>query len=206
MRLRIKPRDERFFDLFRIAGDNVVSAVTVLGKFVEAPAEQRGELAKLMHDVEHTGDDATHAIIAQLDQSFITPFDREDIYRLAVQLDDVIDFMDAAVDLAALYNPEALPPGVQAQVGLLDQMAQLTAAAMSRLATLRDLTDYWIRINELENDADHVYRRLLQYLFNGDHEPLTVMKLKEIVDQLEAAADAFEHVADVVHSIAVKES
>jgi uncharacterized protein len=206
MRLRIKPRDKRFFDLFKVAGDNVVSAVTVLCKFAGAPTEQRVELANLMHDAEHAGDDATHAIIAQLDQSFITPFDREDIYRLAVQLDDVIDFMDAAVDLAALYNPEALPPGVQAQVALLDEMAQLTAAAMSRLSTLRDLTDYWIRINELENDADRVYRRLLQYLFNGDHDPLTVMKLKEIVDQLEAAADAFEHVADVVHSIAVKES
>jgi uncharacterized protein len=206
MRLRLKPRDTRFFDLFSVAGTNIVSAVDVLGEFVSAPTEARADLAKRMHDAEHAGDDATHNIIAQLDRSFITPFDREDIYRLAGRLDDTIDFMDAAVDLAALYNPEALPDGVRNQVELLEQMARLTADAMARLATLRHLTDYWVKINELENDADKVYRRLLTQLFSGEFDPLTVMKLKEIVDQLESAADAFEHVADVVHSIAVKES
>jgi uncharacterized protein len=206
MRLRLKPRDTRFFDLFSVAGTNITAAVEVLREFVSAPTEARAELAKRMHDAEHAGDDATHNIIAQLDRSFITPFDREDIYRLAVRLDDVIDYMDAAVDLAALYNPEALPEGVLAQVELLEEMSTLTADAMGRLATLRHLTDFWVRINELENAADQVYRRLLTHLFSGELDPLTVMKLKEIIDQLESAADAFEHVADVVHTIAVKES
>jgi predicted phosphate transport protein (TIGR00153 family) len=206
MRLRLKPRDTRFFDLFSVAGTNAVTAVEVLREFVSAPTEARADLAKRMHDAEHAGDDATHAIIEQLDRSFVTPFDREDIYRLAVRLDDVVDYIDAAVDLATLYNPEALPDGVRAQVDILDEMARLTADAMPRLSTLRDLTDYWVKINELENDADRVYRRLLSYLFSGELEALTVMKLKEIIDQLESAADAFEHVADVVHTIAVKES
>lgn len=206
MRLRLKPGDNRFFDLFSVAGTNIVAAVTVLREFTSAPTEQRADLAKRMHDAEHAGDDATHAIIDQLDRSFITPFDREDIYRLAVRLDDVIDYMDAAVDLTTLYNPEALPDGVRRQVDVLEEAARLTADAMPRLATLRDLTDFWVRINELENEADQIYRHLLQFLFNGSHDPLTVMKLKEIVDQLESAADAFEHVADVVHTIAVKES
>jgi predicted phosphate transport protein (TIGR00153 family) len=206
MRLRLKPRDNRFFDLFSVAGTNIATATEVLREFVTVPTEERTELAKRMHELEHAGDDATHAIIEQLDRSFITPFDREDIYRLAVRLDDVVDYMDAAVDLTALYNPEALPNNVRLQVDVLDRCAKLTAAAMPRLATLRNLTDFWVEINELENEADQVYRRLLQFLFNGDHDPLTVMKLKEIVDQLEFAADAFEHVADVVHSIAVKES
>jgi len=206
MRLRLKPRDTKFFELFSVAGTNVVTAVEVLREFVSAPTEARADLAKRMHDAEHAGDDATHAIIEQLDRSFVTPFDREDIYRLAVRLDDVVDFIDAAVDLATLYNPEALPDGVRAQVDILDEMARLTADAMPRLSTLRDLTDYWVKINELENDADRVYRRLLSYLFSGELEALTVMKLKEIIDQLESAADAFEHVADVVHTIAVKES
>jgi predicted phosphate transport protein (TIGR00153 family) len=206
MRLRLKPRDTRFFELFSVAGTNVVTAVEVLREFVSAPTEARADLAKRMHDAEHAGDDATHAIIEQLDRSFVTPFDREDIYRLAVRLDDVVDFMDAAVDFATLYNPEALPDGVRAQVDTLDEMARLTADAMPRLSTLRDLTDYWVKINELENDADRVYRRMLSYLFSGELDTLTVMKLKEIIDQLESAADAFEHVADVVHTIAVKES
>jgi predicted phosphate transport protein (TIGR00153 family) len=206
MRLRLKPRDNRFFDLFSVAGTNIATATEVLREFVTVPTEERTELAKRMHELEHAGDDATHAIVEQLDRSFITPFDREDIYRLAVRLDDVVDYMDAAVDLTTLYNPEALPSNVRLQVDVLDRCAKLTAAAMPRLATLRNLTDFWVEINELENEADQIYRRLLQFLFNGDHDPLTVMKLKEIVDQLEFAADAFEHVADVVHSIAVKES
>jgi uncharacterized protein len=206
MRLRIKPRNTRFFELFSDAGGNVVAAVDVLREFVVADTEQRADLARRMHEAEHAGDDATHAIVEQLDRSFVTPFDREDIYRLAVRLDDVIDYMDAAVDLATLYNPEALPDGVRAQADVLDQMARLTADAMPRLSTLRDLTDYWVKINELENDADQIYRRLLSHLFSGEIDTLTVMKLKEIIDQLESAADAFEHVADVVHTIAVKES
>jgi predicted phosphate transport protein (TIGR00153 family) len=206
MRLRLKPRDTRFFDLFSVAGTNVVAAVAVLREFVAAPPEARAELATRMHDAEHAGDDATHAIIEQLDRSFVTPFDREDIYRLAVRLDDVIDFIDAAVDLATLYKLDELPDGVLAQVDVLDEMARLTESAMPRLATLQDLTNYWVKINELENDADRVYRRLLSFLFSGELDTLTVMKLKEIIDQLESAADAFEHVADVVHTIAVKES
>jgi len=206
MRLRLKPRDNRFFELFSVAGTNIATAVTILREFVAVPTDQRADLAKRMRAAEHAGDDATHAIIEQLDRSFITPFDREDIYRLAIRLDDVVDYMDAAVDLTTLYNPEALPDNVRLQVEVLDKCARLTADAMPRLATLRNLTDFWVEINELENEADQIYRRLLQYLFSGDHDPLTVMKLKEIVDQLEHAADAFEHVADVVHTIAVKES
>jgi predicted phosphate transport protein (TIGR00153 family) len=206
MRLRLKPRDTKFFELFSAAGANTVTATGVLCEFVTAPTERRDELARRMHEAEHAGDDATHAIIEQLDRSFVTPFDREDIYRLAIRLDDVIDYMDAAVDLTALYNPEALPDSIQPQVDVLQRCADLTAAAMPRLATLHNLTDFWVQINELENEADQIYRRQLQFLFNGSHDPLTVMKLKEIVDQLESAADAFEHVADVVHTIAVKES
>jgi predicted phosphate transport protein (TIGR00153 family) len=204
--MRLKPRDTKFFELFSVAGENIATATTVLREFVTAPIEERPELARRMREVEHAGDDATHAIVEQLDRAFVTPFDREDIYRLAVRLDDVIDYMDAAVDLTTLYETEALPKNVTPMVEVLDKCAKLTAAAMPRLATLRNLTDFWVQINELENEADQIYRRLLQFLFDGSHDPLTVMKLKEIVDQLEAAADAFEHVADVVHSIAVKES
>jgi predicted phosphate transport protein (TIGR00153 family) len=204
--MRLKPRDTKFFELFSVAGENIATATSVLREFVSAPIERRPELAKRMHEIEHAGDEATHAIVEQLDRAFVTPFDREDIYRLAVRLDDVVDYIDAAVDLTTLYETEALPKNVTPLVEVLDKCAKLTTAAMPRLATLRNLTDFWVQINELENEADQIYRRLLQFLFDGSHDPLTVMKLKEIVDQLESAADAFEHVADVVHSIAVKES
>lgn len=206
MGLRLQPRDNTFFDLFSTAGANVGTSVELLREFVHAPEDQRPELARRMHESEHAGDDTTHAIIEQLDRSFITPFDREDIYRLAVRLDDVIDYLDAAVDLATLYHVGALPDGVHAQVELLSRAASQTAVAMTKLAKPHNLTEYWVEINELENEADQVYRRLLSWLFSGELEPLEVLKLKEIIDQLEQAADAFEHVADVVHTIAVKES
>jgi predicted phosphate transport protein (TIGR00153 family) len=206
MRLRMKPTGQKFFELFATIGANIGATVEILREFVHAPVEQREEIAVRMRAAEHAGDDATHDIIALLDRSFVTPFDREDIYRLASRLDDVVDYMDAAVDLATLYNLGELPDGVRAQTELLCQAAQLTAEAMPRLAEPHDLTEFWVKVNELENEADRVYRRLLSTLFSGQWDALTVMKLKEIVDNLEAAADAFEHVADAVHSIAVKES
>ncbi|MET8764226.1 DUF47 family protein [Lentzea sp. NPDC004782] len=206
MRISRKPTGMRFFELFTEIGANIGASVELLREFVRAPAEQRAELAVRMHALENAGDDTTHAIIEHLDRSFVTPFDREDIYRLASRLDDVVDHMDAAVDLATLYRVGELPDGVPVQVDLLCRAAQLTAAAMPRLAEPQELTAFWVEVNQLENEADQVYRRLLSELFNGERDALEVMKLKEVVDELEAAADAFEHVANAVHSIAVKEA
>jgi predicted phosphate transport protein (TIGR00153 family) len=159
-----------------------------------------------MRAAEHAGDEATHAIMRELNETFVTPFDREDIYRLASSLDDVMDFMEAAVDLVVLYNIAELPPEIADQVDVLERAAELTAEAMPRLRGMKDLKEFWIELNRLENQADQVYRRLLARLFSGEYDALTVLKLKEVVDQLEAAADAFEHVANTVETIAVKES
>jgi predicted phosphate transport protein (TIGR00153 family) len=142
----------------------------------------------------------------KVNSSFITPFDREDIYALASALDDCMDMMEAAVDLIFLYQIDQLPAGVAAQVEVLVRMSELTAEAMTRLRSMRDLSEYWIEINRLENQGDQQYRRLLAELFNGDLRATEIMKLKEVVEELEAAADAFEKVANTVESIAVKES
>ncbi|MFC3895297.1 DUF47 domain-containing protein [Lentzea rhizosphaerae] len=206
MRISRKPTGAKFFELFTEIGANIGGGVELLREFVQAPEADRVELAARMHALENAADDATHAIIEHLDRSFVTPFDREDIYRLAARLDDVVDHMDAAVDLATLYRVGELPGGVAVQADLLCRAAQLTAAAMPRLAEPQELTAYWVEVNQIENEADQVYRRLLSELFNGERDALEVMKLKDVVDQLEAAADAFEHVANAVHSIAVKEA
>jgi uncharacterized protein len=206
MRLRIRPRTPVFFELFATAGANVSAAVDIASEVVDATPEHRKELAKRMRDVEHAGDDVTHAIMEQLNRSFVTPFDREDMYRLAGRIDDVVDFLDEAVDLIVCYRVDELPSGTRDQTDLLVQAGRLTAQAMPRLTKPQGLTDYWVEINRLENEADSVRRQILSDLYNTDHDPLHVLKTKEIVEQFEQAADAFEHLADVVHTIAVKES
>jgi uncharacterized protein len=141
----------------------------------------------------------------------VTPLDREDIYRLASALDDVLDAIEEAADRIVLYRLGALPAGIADQVELLQRAAAVTAAAMPRLEKLADLQSYWIDANSLENEADTVYRALLgDLLAPPDPAPpadvLTVLKTKEIVETLEEAADAFETVANTVERIAVKEA
>jgi predicted phosphate transport protein (TIGR00153 family) len=159
-----------------------------------------------MRDAEHQADESTHAIIRRVNTTFVTPFDREDIYSLASGLDDVMDFMEEAVDLVLLYEVESLPSELANQVEVLQRCSELTAEAMPRLKTMKDLEEYWIEINRLENSGDKSYRRILAKLFSGKYEALEVLKLKDIVDSLEAAIDAFERVANIVEQIAVKES
>jgi uncharacterized protein Yka (UPF0111/DUF47 family) len=142
----------------------------------------------------------------QLNTSFVTPFDREDIYRLASALDDVVDAIEAAADFIVLADVGKLPPLMTEQIQLLERSGNETAEAMARLRTLRDLEPYWIEVNRLENEADRVYRKLVAKLFSGDYDALTMVKLREVADGLEDAADALEHVAHAVESIAVKES
>ena len=205
MRFRITPKDSSFYDMFTVSAENLVTATDVLSDFVHEHA-RREELGRRLRDLEHTGDQATHAIFRQVNSSFVTPFDREDIYRLASNLDDVMDYVEAAADLVILTGLGTLPAEMSHQASLLQRCAQTTAEAMPRLRTLKDLSDYWIEVNRLENEADKLYRRLLSRLFSGEFDALEVLKLKEVADQLEEAADAFEHVANVVETIAVKES
>ena len=206
MRIRLTPVKTTFYDLFAISGQNLVTGAMLLKDLLAAAPEERKEIGERMRAAEHAGDEATHAIMRQLNETFVTPFDREDIYRLASSLDDVMDAMEAAVDLVILYQIGELPPEIADQVDVLERCAELTAGAMPRLRSMKDLQEFWIELNRLENQADQVYRRLLARLFGGDYDALSVLKLKEIVDQLEAAADAFEHVANTVETIAVKES
>ena len=206
MRIRLTPRQNSFYGMFATSGRNLMEGAGLLKEMLGADVSERKDIAERMRKCEHAGDEATHAIMRELNETFITPFDREDIYRLASSLDDVMDYMEAAVDLVVLYNIEELPPEVADQVEVLERAAELTADAMPRLRSMKDLSEFWIELNRLENQADQVYRRILAKLFSGEYDALTVLKLKEVVDQLEAAADAFEHVANTVETIAVKES
>jgi hypothetical protein len=205
VRLRITPRDNAFFDMFTEAGRNIAESADLLAGLLD-PNANREALARQLREREHAGDAVTHRIMRQLNTSFVTPFDREDIYRLASALDDVVDAMEAAADFIVLADVGKLPALMTEQITLVARASQETADAMARLKTLKDLEAYWIEVNRLENEADRVYRKLLSRLFSGDYDALTMVKLREVADGFEEAADALEHVAHAVETIAVKES
>jgi predicted phosphate transport protein (TIGR00153 family) len=204
--MRLTPGDTQFYDMFTAAASNALDAALMLTKLVNADYEQRPELARQLKDLEHVADHTTHDIMRALNTSFITPFDREDIAVLAARTDDIVDHIEAAADLTVLYRIETLPSAVRQQAELLEEAARMTVDGMGRLKTLQKLEDYWITINDIENRADAAYRTLLAELFDSELEVVTMIKIKEVVDELESAADAFEDLANVVQSIAAKES
>lgn len=205
--MRLTPRDTKYFDLLADLAQHLVRGSSLLAELLGADRAGREKLADEMHEVEHLADDATHSIMRRLNQTFVTPFDREDISGLASALDDCMDEMDEAAELIVLYKIEGLPDRVSEQVQVLQRCAELTAEAMPRLRSMDKLADYWVEVNRLENQADKLHRKLLAQLFDdfaGD--PVQLMKLKEIVEVLENAADSFEKVANMVETIALKES
>jgi predicted phosphate transport protein (TIGR00153 family) len=203
--LRFKPVDTAFYTLLTAQAAHLVDGAALLAELLD-DGNDRADLAERMREAEHQADETTHEIVRRVNSTFVTPFDREDIYALSSSLDDVMDFMEEAVDLVVLYEVETLPDGVADQIEVLQRCAELTADSMPRLQSMRDLEEYWIEINRLENSGDRSFRRILARLFSGQYEALEVMKLKDIVESLEHAIDAFEKVANIIEQIHVKES
>ena len=207
--MRFTPRNNSFYAMFAVSGQNLVVGAGLLKELLGADPADRKDIAKKMREAEHDGDEATHAIMRELNESFITPFDREDIYRLGSGLDDVMDHIEAVGNLVYLYGLSklpALPREMTELVDVIDRQARITAAAMPQLKTMKGLKEYWVECNRLENEGDRAYRMLLVRLFSGEYDALTVLKMKEVADELELATDAFEHVANTIETIAVKES
>ncbi len=211
MAFRLTPHERGFYPLFTRAAENIARAADELAALVAAEPADRPIIAKRVKDAENAGDSLTHEILVKLNSTFVTPFDREDIYRLTSSLDDVVDAMEEAADRIVLYRLGELPAGIRTQVAVLQRAAAATAEAMPRLATMAELREYWVHVNSLEDEGDVAYRALLgDLLAPPDDAPpadvLTILKIKEVVETLEQAADAFETVANTVESIAVKES
>ena len=206
MAFRLRPVDSSFYDLFRESAEHLVVGAGLLAEMLAAEGADRDDVARRMREAEHAADETMHAIVKRVNKTFVTPFDREDIYSLASGLDDVMDMMDEAVDLILLYEVKAMPAELSNQIEVIQRCAELTREAMPRLQSMRDLEDYWIEINRLENQGDKSYRRTLANLFSGGFKAIEVLKLKDIVTSLEGAIDAFEKVANTIEQIVVKES
>jgi predicted phosphate transport protein (TIGR00153 family) len=205
VRLKFRPADGTFYDRFSEQAQHLVRGAELLAEMLAEGAD-REDVARRMREAEHAADETMHAIVLQVNSTFVTPFDREDIYALASGLDDVMDMMDEVVDLILLYGVRELPGETSTQIEVIQRCAELTAEAMPRLQSMKDLDEYWIEINRLENAGDKNYRRTLAKLFSGDYKAIEVLKLKDIVESLEGAIDAFEKVANIVEQITVKES
>jgi uncharacterized protein len=208
VRIKIRPSDDSFYDFFSRAAQNLVKGTRLLSELA-LPGADAMSIGERLVEVEHDSDGITHDLYNKINSSYITPFDREDIYRLGSGLDDVMDHLEAIGTFVYLYGLSslpALPREMVEMIDVLDQQARVTAEAMPRLKSMRDLQEYWVECNRLENDGDRAYRMLLVRLFSGEYDALTVLKMKEVADELEAACDAFEHVANTVETITVKES
>ncbi|MEO7130121.1 MAG: DUF47 family protein [Dermatophilaceae bacterium] len=206
MGFRLTPQETGFYSLFSVSADLLVQATQELTKLLEVDRPERLPIISRLKELEHEADEATHALMRKVNLSFITPFDREDIHALAATLDDCMDHMEEAADLIALYQIEELPEGLAQQFEILSRMAEVTADAMPGLRSFKDLPDYWIEINRLENQADTLHRAMLANLFNHETDAVLVIKVKGILDGFEDAADSFEKVAHIIEGIAVKES
>jgi uncharacterized protein len=202
--LRFRPVDATFYDLFTQAANHLVGGAELLAEML-SDSSDKGEVAARMRAAEHEADETTHELVRRVNSTFVTPFDREDIYALGSGLDDVMDMMDEVVDLILLYEVKVLPTELSQQVEVIQRCAELTADAMPGLRTMKSLEDYWIEINRLENAGDKNHRRILAKLFSGEFKTIEVLKLKDIVESLEGAIDAFEKVANIVEQISVKE-
>jgi predicted phosphate transport protein (TIGR00153 family) len=199
------PKEREFFDLFEEAGKNIVRAADLLDQMLRGYPENAG-LARDILICEQEGDRITHDIIHRLNQTFVTPIDREDIYALASALDDVVDYAEEVADFLGLYKIEAPMEQAQQLAHILLQAARQISEAMPRLRGFRDISHYTVEINRLENDGDRVSREALASLFDNGIDPMVVIRWKDIYDRLEEAIDATEAVANILEGIVIKNS
>ena len=206
VRFKLTPQNTTFYGQFADLASHIRDGAHLLQSTVTGPPGDWPHAQTRLKQIEHDGDIATHAILSAVNSSFITPFDREDIYRLASNLDDCLDHIEASLDIMVLYRIGELPAAVAEQVAVLVRMADLTLEAMPGLEKMTNLREFWVTINSLENEADRNYREMIARLFDGGHDAVDIIKYKALYDELERAADSFETAANTVESIAAKES
>lgn len=203
MKFSFIPRDEKFFDLFEEAAQNIFKAAKLLKDMLDNYSQAETK-AKEIFDTEYEGDRITHEIIRHLNKTFITPLDREDIYNLASKLDDILDLIEATTDRMIIYKIEE--PTIEARklAGIIHRMAEVITWGVSNLKNLGHVYDHCIEINRLENEADRVTRDAIGRLFEEEKDPIAVIKWKEIYETLEDTTDSCEDVANILESVVLK--
>jgi hypothetical protein len=203
MRLKFIPREKAFFEQFKRAAENMIWGAELfqgmVGNFSDPKSSHRAIV-----DAEHRGDDITHEIINALNSTFVTPLDREDIHALASGIDDVMDYVEAAADMLVLHNVEQPTEAVQNQAAVLVRACEAIGQAIKRLGTFKELEPFWEQVHAIEKEGDRIFRQTVAELFNGQYKAMDVLKWKEIYDQVEAAIDQCEKIADTLEAIVLK--
>jgi uncharacterized protein len=204
-RFSLLPRDRTFFDLFIEAGQNTLHAARLLDEMMHKWPEEEG-LSREIFKAEQEGDRITHDIIRRLNTTFVTPIDREDIYGLATQMDDIVDFTEEAADFLGLYKIEAPMEQAGALTKVLVAACEQLAAGLEHLREFTDLDKYWIEIHRLENDGDRISRDAVASLFSNGIDPMVVIRWKDMFAVLEEAIDSTETAAQILEGIVIKNS
>ncbi|MCI0349461.1 MAG: DUF47 family protein [Acidobacteriales bacterium] len=203
MRVRLIPRDVKFFVMFAEMSGNLTRGARLLTDILADFKNVEARVHEL-HDIEHTGDDMTHAVLTKLNQTFITPFDREDIHRLATSLDDVLDFIYAAGERLTMYKITSAPPAAHQLAKIIVQQTEEIAKGVAHLEKQNNVLKYCVEINRLENEADRVARDAIARLFEVEKDPIALIKLKELYEVLETATDKAEDAANVLETVVLK--
>jgi uncharacterized protein len=202
--VRLIPRETKFFDMFVEMARNLIEGAKLMKNLLENFQDVPAQIARLK-DIEHRGDDMTHALMTKLNQTFITPFDREDIHRLASSIDDVLDLLNAAGDRIMVYKITSVTKESAILAGLILQQSEELERALSKLEhQQQSLMQHCVEINRLENEADRVTRAAVGHLFDSEKDPIQLIKNKELYEVLELATDKAEDAANVIESVILK--
>ncbi len=203
--MRLIPRETKFFDMFAEVADNLIQAARVLSDCLHHyDYEQLPVVVEKIKEIEHHGDEMTHHILIKLNQTFITPFDREDIHSLTSSLDDVLDFINGASDRLLTYKITQPSPSAKVLAAIVLKQTEELGKAVSLLNKNGKLLAHCVEVNRLENEADQVSREAIGRLFEGGYDPITLIKLKELLEILETATDKAEDVANVLETVVLK--
>jgi predicted phosphate transport protein (TIGR00153 family) len=203
MRLPFIPREEKFFDLFVDDATNVLAGARLLEEFFRS-YDQRERIASQLRDLEKRGDGISHDIGHRLENTFVTPFDREDIHQLITRLDDILDFIEEIADTCILYRIEAPTPVAKEQAEIIAKQCEELVRALEKLKGFKDVAPHWIEIHRLENEGDRIARQAVADLFTNGDSTLDVIKWKDVYALLEDTIDASEDAANVIERIVVK--
>ena len=197
-------KDEKFYRIFNQMTVYILEAAEILKRMVSEPQSELQRLSSRIKDLEHLGDDLTHQVIAELNKTFITPIDREDIHDLSAALDDVLDVIDQTAGRIVLFQIKVPIKDVPEMAGVLLNQVRELSAAVTRLQDNDHVVERCVEINRLENDADRLFQSAIGRLFEEVKDPIDVIKRKEIIESVERATDKAEDVSNVLESIVVK--